>query len=117
GFQTVNVYLVVNGAARLIDFLKQAFSAEETFRMPRPDGAIMHAEVKIGETMLETADANDQHPPTPSAFHIYVENADETYRRALEAGAVSLTSLREDYGERFGSVRDPVGNEWYIATH
>jgi len=116
GFQTVNVYLVVNDAARLIDFMKQAFGAEEKFRMPRPDGKLMHAEVRIGETMLETADANPPHPATPTAFHMYVENADAVVARALAAGATSLTEMRDDYGEHFGSVRDPVGNEWYIAT-
>jgi uncharacterized glyoxalase superfamily protein PhnB len=82
-----------------------------------PDGSIVHAEVRIGDSMIEVADAGDQYKAMPSAIHYYVEDTDAVYRRAVEAGGISLQEPADlDYGERCAGVRDPVGNRWYIGT-
>src|SRR5579884_3525396 len=118
GFHTVTPYPVVQGAARLMDFLKSAFAAEEKLRVPRPDGSIMHAEALIGDSIIEFADPSGQWKPMPGAFHLYMEDVDATYARALAAGGVSVHPLADHpYGERSGSVQDPLGNIWYIATY
>jgi PhnB protein len=118
GYHTIIPYLVVQGAAQLIDFLKQAFGAEEILRMARPDGTIMHAEIKIGDSRVMIGEAQGEFTPMPAMLHLYVEDTDTVYRRALQAGA---TSLREPegqfYGDRIGGVRDSFGNQWWIATH
>ncbi|HMK29730.1 MAG TPA: VOC family protein [Terriglobales bacterium] len=118
GFHSVTPYLVVRGAAPLLDFLKQAFGAQELLRVPRPDGTIMHAEVRIGDSMLELADGNPQYPTQTVALHLYVEDVDAVYQRALQAGAVSsYVPTNQDYRDREAGVKDPSGNSWYIATH
>jgi PhnB protein len=118
GFHSITPYLIVEGAARLIDFLKQAFGAEEKFRVPKPDGSIMHAEVRIGGSVVELADANDQYPPRPTSLHLYVPDADAVYRRAIAAGAASTEEpVDQPYGDREAGIKDPGGNDWYIATH
>lgn len=118
GFHTVTPYLVGSGTARLMEFLKQAFDAQETFRMARPDGTIGHASMRIGDSMVEMADPMESGKAMPSALHLYVPNADELYRRAINAGAKSLHEPRDmDYGDHEGSIQDPSGNDWYIATH
>lgn len=118
GFHTLTPYLVVRGAAQLLDFLRQAMGAEEVFRAPRPDGSIQHAEVRIGDSMVELGDATAQFPPRPSAIHLYVEDADIVYQRALQAGASSLYKpTDQEYGDREAGVKDLSGNHWYIGTH
>jgi len=119
GFHSVTPYIIVRGAAQFIEFVKQALGAEETLRVPTPDGGrIMHAEVKIGDSMIELSDGNEQYPPRPAAIHLYVPDTDTAYLRALAAGATSLHGVEEmPYGERSGAVKDPFGNRWYIATH
>lgn len=114
GFRTVTPYLHPPRAAEFIDFVKKAFDAEEKLRVPTPDGRIMHAELKIGDSVLELGEAT----PMPAALHMYLPDADTVYQRAIDAGAVSLHPLTDQpYGDREGSVRDPFGNNWYIATH
>jgi PhnB protein len=118
GYHAVTPYLVVQGAAKLIDFLKQAFDAQETFRMPMPDGTIMHAEVKIGDSMMMMGEASEQWKPMPAALYLYVTDADAVYKRALQAGATSIMEPADQfYGDRHGGVKDPSGNMWWIATH
>ncbi len=118
GYHTVTPFLTVKGAARFIDFLKDAFGAEERFRMPGPQGNIMHAEVRVGDSILMLSDATDEHPPRPAMFYLYVEDADALYRRALQAGATSLAEPMDHfYGDRAGAVQDAWGNQWWIATH
>lgn len=118
GFHTLTPYLVVNGAVQTIDFMKQAFGAEEKGRYPAPDGRIMHAEVKIGDSMVELGESNEQFPNRPGALHIYLPDADAAYERALAAGATTLHApVNQPYGDHEASVRDPAGNNWYIATH
>jgi PhnB protein len=118
GFHTVTPYLVVAGVGRLIEFLKEAFEAEETIRAADKDGVINHAAVRIGDSMVEMGEASGEWKAMPAGLHLYVENADETYRRAMQAGAVSLYEPQDmDYGDRESGVTDPSGNSWYIATH
>jgi PhnB protein len=118
GYHTVTPYLVVQGVAQLMDFLKQAFDAHEIMRMPLPDGTIMHAEVKIGDSTLMMGEARGEFKPMPGALYLYVADADATYTRALQAGATSTMEPADQfYGDRSAGVRDPVGNHWWIATH
>jgi PhnB protein len=119
GFHSVTPYMIVPGAAQFIEFLKQVFGAEEKLRVPTQDGSrIMHAEVKVGDSMIELSDGNEQYPPRPASIHLYLPDTDGAYQRALAAGATSLHPVEEmPYGERSGSVKDPFGNHWYIATH
>ena len=118
GFHSITPYVVAQGAAKLIDFMKQAFGAEEVFRMPRPDGMIAHAEVRIGDSMVEVADGTDTHKPAPVSLHLYVSDADAIYRRAMEAGGTSMHEpVDQEYGDREAGVKDASGNHWYIATH
>ena len=116
GFHSVTSYLIGPGTERLMEFLEKAFDARETFRMARPDGTIGHATMNIGGEMVEMADPMEGQAML-SALHLYVPNADETYRRAIEAGGTPLYEPRDmPYGDREGGLRDPSGNEWYIAT-
>lgn len=118
GYHTVTPYLIVEGAAKLIDFLKKAFGAEERDRFTQPDGTIIHGEVKIGDSVVMMAEACGDFKPMPAMIHLYVPDTDATYRRALEAGAQSLREPADQfYGDRSGGVRDAFGNQWWIATH
>jgi PhnB protein len=118
GYHAVTPYLTVEGAETLLEFVKQAFGAEETERLPGPDGRIGHAEVRIGDSVVMLADAWEEAPAVQSTLHLYVEDADATYRRALQAGGESLREPQDQfYGDRMGGVRDPVGNTWWISTH
>ncbi len=117
GFHSITPYLVTNGAAKLIEFLKNAFGAEEIFRVPR-GAKIAHAQLKIDDSMIEVADAIDKYQPNPTAIWLFVKNSDAVYARALKAGATSIHEpTDQDYGDREASVKDPFGNHWYIATH
>ena len=117
GFHSVTPYLVVPGVARLLDFVRDAFGAEEIGRDAAPDGRIMHAVVRIGDSMLEMGEPSPEWSPMPCGLHLYVEDADAVYTRALEAGSVPLYKPSvKPYGDREAGVRDPSGNFWYIAT-
>jgi len=118
GFHTVTPYIIVPAAAGLIDFVKQAFGAEELYRGTGSAGGI-HAEVKIQDSMLMIGGGEAlSHAATPTGIHLYVNDADAVYDRALEAGATSLHKpVDQPYGDREASVKDLAGNHWYIATH
>ena len=118
GYSSVSPYLVVGGAQRVIDFLKQVFGATELRRYDMPDGSIMHAEVRIDDTVVMIADGGGEWPPFPSWLHVYVPDVDSTYRRALEAGGGSAQEPQQREGDpdRRGGVKDPAGNTWWIAT-
>ena len=118
GYPSVSVYLVAEGAQRVIDFLKQTFDAVPLRRHDNKDGTIMHAEVRIDDTVVMIGDAGPNWPAFPSWLHVYVKDVDATYRRALEAGGVSVQepSQREGDSDRRGGVKDPAGNSWWIAT-
>jgi PhnB protein len=118
GFHTITQYLIVPDAGRTIDFVKNVFGAEERFRVQRPGGtAVMHAEVRLGDSMIELADANEQFPAAPAAMHVFVDNVDSVYAKALAAGAQAIRPPEDqEYGERGASLVDEFGNHWYIAT-
>jgi PhnB protein len=126
GYQTVTPYLIVDGAARAIDFYTQVLGAKERMRMPSPDGRIGHAELQIGDSMIMLADEQkDMGYKGPRAFGgspvsimVYVPDVDAVVKNAVAAGA-RLTQPVEDkfYGDRMGCIEDPFGHSWYLGTH
>jgi PhnB protein len=119
GKGTVTPYIAVKGAAEFIDFLKRAFDAQEFGRAENPDGTIGHAEVQIGDSTLMLFDSKKEWRDTPSFLSIYVEDADDVFAQALQAGATLVTEMTtfNILGDRAGRVRDPFGNLWWIQTH
>jgi PhnB protein len=118
GLNNVNAYLHPLRAEPLIAFLKRAFGAEEVAKYASPDGVVHHAQVRIGDSVLEMGEAHGKYEPMPAMFYLYVPDCDAVYRRALAAGGKSLHELTDQpYGDRSGAVTDPFGNIWYIATH
>lgn len=126
GYHNVTPYLFVRTAALAIDFYKQAFGAVETVRMPGPDGRIMHAEIKIGDSIVMLADENPQNgvmsPQTVGGYsvglHVYVEDVDAVFKKAVDNGAKALRPVKNQfYGDRSGSLLDPFGHMWSVATH
>jgi len=118
GYHTVSPYIVIPGVAKLIDFAKQAFGAAEVFSSKRPDGTIMHAEVKIGDSIIMMGEAQGGGKNFPAMLHLYMEGVDAVYQRAIQAGAKSLREPADQpYGDRSGGVEDPFGNQWWISTH
>lgn len=118
GFHTVTPYLIVQGVAKLIDFLKEAFHGEEIERMARHDGTIMHAEVKIGDSIIMMGEAGSHSEPKPVNLYMYVPDTDGVYQQALRAGGTSVMEPADQfYGDRNAGVKDPSGNCWWIATH
>jgi uncharacterized glyoxalase superfamily protein PhnB len=116
GFHTVTPYLVVTGVAKLIDFAKQAFGAKEVFLAKRPDGGVQHAEVKIGDSIVMMGEGGGKE--FPGMLHLYVEDCDAVYRRAVEAGAKSIREPADQpFGDRASGVEDEFGNQWWISTH
>jgi PhnB protein len=117
GYQNVIPYLIVDGAAALLDFVMQAFGAAEHERMAREDGSIGHAEVRIGDSVVMVSDSRGEWKPMQAAMYVYVPDTDATYHRAIEAGATSLMEPADQfYGDRNAGVRDPFGNIWWIGT-
>jgi len=127
GYRTITPYITVRGAAEAIDFYKRAFGAEEKERMPGPDGkSVMHAELKIGDSILMLSDEFPQMGcRSPQALggstgylFLYVPDVDSAFKRALDAGAkASMPPADMFWGDRFGKVTDPFGHEWGLATH
>jgi len=126
GYHTATPYLTIKGAASAIDFYKRAFSATELFRMPGPDGKIMHAEITIGNSRIMLADEcaaqGTQAPPslngTASGIFLYVEDVDASYKQAIKAGAKETQPVQDMFwGDRFGKLTDPFGHKWMLATH
>jgi PhnB protein len=118
GYSTVSPYLIVAGAQQVVDFLRQAFDGRELRRFERFDGTVMHTEVRIGDSVVMLADAAEGWPPAPAHLHVYVEDVDASYRRALEAGAEPIQAPQRKAGEtdRRGGVGGPAGKNWWIAT-
>ena len=119
GFHTITPYLVVDGAEKVIRFMKEAFGAQPVFEpMMRPDGKIMHAEFKIGDSIVMISDTSERAKATSDMLYLYVPNVDAVYQKALKAGGTSLMEPADQfYGDRSGSVTDPAGNRWHIGTH
>jgi PhnB protein len=118
GFHSVTPYLTVPDAARLIDFLKQAFDGIERTRIARPDGTVLHAQVRIGDSLLMIGEPQGQWKPRPSMLYFYVPDVNASYQRAIAAGAKSVIEPADMfYGDRHACVRDVSDNDWWIATH
>lgn len=117
GFRSITPYLHPKGAAGLVDFLKQAFGAEELYRTSAPDGTIAHATIKMGDSRIEMGEAHGQWQPMPMTIYMYVNDVDAVYARALAAGGKSISEPADQpYGDRNAGVQDPSGNTWYIAA-
>jgi PhnB protein len=126
GYHSVTPYLIIKGAAEAIEYYKKSFGATELFRMPTPDGKIGHAELKIGDSPIMLA---DEHPDlghvgpqtlggTPVGILIYVDDVDTIYKRAISGGGQEVKPLQDQfYGDRSGTLKDPFGHMWTIATH
>jgi PhnB protein len=118
GYHTVTPLMSVKGAARLIDFLKAAFGAEERYRLAAADGSVMHAELRIGDSILMLGEAMEGYPVMPASLYLYVPDADATYGAALGAGAETVEAPADQFwGDRVASVKDFAGNRWWIASH
>jgi len=119
GYHTITPYLINDGVARTIAFLKRTFDATEVFPpMVGKNGLIGHAELRVGDSKIMMSDATDQFPAMPAMIHLYVEDVDASYRRAIDAGAISVQEPKDQfYGDRSAGVRDRAGNVWYMATH
>jgi PhnB protein len=124
GYTTITPSLVVKGAAKAIDFYREAFGAEERSRMSGPDGTVMHAELQIGNALLMLADegygcrAVQTFGGSPVNFYVYVENVDKAFQKAVAAGAKQTMALEEMFwGDRVGQIEDPFGYRWMVATH
>jgi PhnB protein len=126
GYHTVTPYLAVEDAAKAIDYYKQAFDAKERVRMDTPDGKIGHAELEIGDSLVMLSDPFPQsstRPPkeiggTSVSIFMYVEDVDAAVKQAVDAGATVLMEVEDQFwGDRFGTVSDPFGHTWSIATH
>jgi PhnB protein len=117
GYSAVSPYLIVDGAARTIEFLIRVFGAQELRRFPAEDGRIIHAELRIEDTVLMVADSAQGWPPVPSHVHVYVPDVDATFRAALDAGGEAVQEPEKKNDEdRRGGVMDPGGTTWWIAT-
>ena len=126
GHNSVSPYLIVAGADRALDFYKKAFGATELFRHAAPDGKVGHAEIKIGDTIVMIADEHpdhDAHAPwkfggSPVSLHVYVEDVDTVWKKALAAGGKEKRPLANQfYGDRLGSLEDPFGHTWHVSSH
>lgn len=118
GLHTITPLMTVNYAARVIDFLKKVFDAEELYRMDAPDGKLMHAEVQVGDSRIMLGEASGEWKPFPASLYLYVEDVDATYQKALDAGANSIMPPADMFwGDRYSEVQDESGNRWCIATH
>jgi PhnB protein len=126
GYHTATPYLIVKGGVQALDFYKKAFGATEIMRMPRPDGKIGHAEIRIGDSRIMLADEfpeMDARSPkslggSPVGLYLYVEDVDATFNQAVALGATVQKPVADQfYGDRSGGIVDPFGHVWYIATH
>jgi PhnB protein len=125
GYHTLTPYLCVKGGAAAIEFYAQAFGASERMRLGAAEGKVSHAELQIGNSVVMLADEHPEmgfhgpghHHGSPVHLHLYVEDVDAMYRRALDAGAIPVRPVADQfYGDRTGSVRDPFGHTWHLAT-
>ena len=126
GMHSVTPHLVCDGAAKAIDFYKQAFGATDAASMPGPDGRIMHAQFRIGDSAVMLVDENRAYGMlgpkavggTPVTIHLYVDDVDAVYQRAVDAGATARMPPADMFwGDRYGVLEDPFGHHWSIATH
>jgi len=115
-YQNVMPYLILKEAGKFVQFMQNVFNAVETMRIMRDPDTIMHGEVMVGTSTIMFAECTDAFSPCTAGMFIYVDNADERYRKALAEGAVSLTEVSDQSYGRSGGVRDPFGNSWWITS-
>jgi PhnB protein len=117
GYATLTPYLVVPDAVALFAFLVRAMTATEVRRTSRPDGSVLNIEVRIGSSMMMLVQGRPEHDVRTTASYVYVPNVDEAYAQAISAGGASTMSPQDQfYGDRGAGFRDPVGNDWWLAT-
>lgn len=116
GFSTVTPYFFVNDANAFVSFLQKAFGGVETHRSLRPDGKIANSQMRIGSSNFMLSEASAAYPAMPASYYLYVENADQIVKKALDAGAkLEMAVADMPYGDRQGGVRDPFGNLWWVS--
>jgi uncharacterized glyoxalase superfamily protein PhnB len=116
GYEVVMPYLILKNASAFIDFTKKVFNAELTFRILRDENLVRHAEIKIGGSPIMLADCTDKFGPREATLMVYVDNTDETYKKAIDEGAEIITELsNQEYG-RTGGITDPFGITWWITS-
>ena len=118
GYNSVSPYFIVKGAQKFIDLLKQIFNTKDLRKYNLPDGTIMHAEIQIEDSVIMIGDSSEKYPPNTHLIHVYVENVDETFRKALEAGCTSDDPpvVKEGEPDKRGSFKDFAGNYWTVST-
>jgi PhnB protein len=119
GYQAITPYLLVDGVADLLQFLGRAFGAETVFRMDRADGSVAHAEVRIAGAAVMLGEPTAEFRAMPAQLYFYTPDCDAAYQRAIEAGGVPVQppTTMAFAGQRYGALRDPAGNVWWVATH
>lgn len=118
GFHTITPYFVTKNSRGFIEFLKKAFNAECVSISEAPDGKVMHAELRIGDSMMMLSEASERYPAVNSLIYLYVKDTDVLYKQSIEAGAESIMEPADQfYGDRNAGVKDPFGNTWWIGTH
>jgi PhnB protein len=126
GYHSATPYLIIDGAARAIDYYKRAFGAKELMRIPAPGDKIGHAEIKIGDSVIMLADEHpemDARSPThyggsPISLMIYLEDVDKRFKQAIAAGGTETRPVTDQfYGDRSGTLKDPFGHSWHLSTH
>ena len=126
GYHTATPYLSISGAKDAIEFYKLAFGATEVFCMGTPTGEVAHAEIRIGDSQIMLGEACEDSPmPSPDtlggstvAVHLYVEDVDAMFEQAIDAGALDIKSVEDQfYGDRMGTLKDPFGHIWFVSTH
>lgn len=116
GYSSVSPYLVVGNASRTIEFLINSFDGTELRRFSAESGQLVHAEVRVDDTVIMLADSTESKSPAPAQVHLYVPDVDATYQRALKAGAISIKEPKQDGEEKRAGVKDAGGVTWWIAT-
>ena len=115
-YQTVMPYLIVKDATKFIAFTEKVFGATQTYKAMRDETTIMHAEIMIGESTIMLADATDKYKSQPAGLFVYVEDADETFKKAMEAKVKVISQVADQPYGRSGGVTDPFGNIWWITS-
>jgi PhnB protein len=118
-YQRITPYLIIHGVDKIIDFLSKAFDAKLKYRFERPDGSVMHVEMRIGDSAVMMGEPTGDFTPMPASIYLYTEDCDAAYKKALKAGANSVMEPMDmgHAGERYGGVKDSSGNIWWLATH
>lgn len=118
GYHTITPYLLVKDSPAFLKFTKKAFGAKEIYKTTYDDGKIRHAEVLIGDSHVMLGEAMENYPPSNVMLYLYVENVDDVYKQAINAGGVSIREPQNEfYGDRSGGLKDNFGIQWWIGTH